>query len=68
MEICENCPDIEYCQTCGCEHTCVICGGEGTVNGMDWYDPTFEYELYNDPLAPCPSCKGSGRAEDMTFC
>jgi hypothetical protein len=45
---------------------CLICGGEGTVMGQDYFD--WDEDEYNDPCATCPSCHGSGKAEDMTFC
>ena len=47
------------------EPCCLICGGEGTVDGSD--NPDWDEDEYGE-LVDCPSCGGSGKAADMSYC
>ena len=56
-------PEGEYED--GEEPECLICAGEGMVYGADHLD--WDEDGYDDYLE-CPSCGGSGKAKDMTYC
>ena len=56
-------PEGEYDD--GEEPGCLICGGEGMVYGADHLE--WDDDGYDDYLE-CPSCGGSGKAKDMTYC
>lgn len=47
------------------EPCCLICGGDGIVDGSDHFD--WDEEEYSK-FVDCPSCGGSGKAADMTYC